>query len=170
MYSWGFPGVTEVKNPLASAGGAREVGLTPGVSRGSTLQFSCLENSMDRGVWQRTQRVRNWCTWASTQKGAHSLVFYFYLLLPSSTYHCSSLPGPLLVRIHKHTTAPSFTVFLLKHPVGLDFACQSLSSKMQPKCLFFQESPQALTWNHLKTHWSSPFRHIFTLLYVKTKS
>ena len=97
MYSWGFPGVTVVKNPLASAGGAREVGLIPGGGKGSTLQFSCLENSMGRGVRQGAQRVRGWRAWGSTQKGAHSLGFYFYLLLPSSTHHCSSLPGPLLV-------------------------------------------------------------------------
>ena len=59
MYSWGFPGVTVVKNPLASTGGSREVGLIPVVGKGSTLQFSCLENSMDRGVQQGTQRVRD---------------------------------------------------------------------------------------------------------------
>ena len=49
-----------VKNPLASAGDARAVGSipgpgrSPGVGNGNTLQYSCLENSMDRGAWQAT--------------------------------------------------------------------------------------------------------------------
>ena len=44
----------------ASAGGARAVGSipgpgrSPGVGNGNTLQYSCLENSMDRGAWQAT--------------------------------------------------------------------------------------------------------------------
>ena len=33
---------------------------SPGVGSGSPLQFSCLENSMDRGVWRVTvQEVAN---------------------------------------------------------------------------------------------------------------
>ena len=30
------------------------VGKTPGGGNGYLLQYSCLENSMDRGVWQAT--------------------------------------------------------------------------------------------------------------------
>ena len=47
-----------VKNPPASAGGTRDVGLIPGSGRspgegnGNPLQCVCLENSMDRGAWQ----------------------------------------------------------------------------------------------------------------------
>ena len=43
-----------VENPPASAG---DVGLIPGLRRspeegnGNPLQYSCLENSMDRGAW-----------------------------------------------------------------------------------------------------------------------
>ena len=46
--------VLVVKNLPASAG---DVGLIPGLgtspggSHGNPLQYSCLENSMDRGVW-----------------------------------------------------------------------------------------------------------------------
>ena len=46
-----------VKNLLANAGDIRDAGLTPGlgrssgVGRGNSLQYSCLENSMNRGVW-----------------------------------------------------------------------------------------------------------------------
>ena len=46
-----------VKNPLASAGDIRDVGLIPGSGRppggghGNPLQHSCLENPLDRGAW-----------------------------------------------------------------------------------------------------------------------
>ena len=46
-----------VKNPPASAGDAGlipELGRYPEVGNGGPLQYSCLENSMDRGGWQTT--------------------------------------------------------------------------------------------------------------------
>ena len=49
-----------VKYLPASAGDARDVGLIPGSGRppggghGDPLQYSCLENPMDRGAWQFT--------------------------------------------------------------------------------------------------------------------
>ena len=47
-----------VKNPLANAGSTRDMGLipelgrSPGEGNGNALQYSCLENPMDRGAWQ----------------------------------------------------------------------------------------------------------------------
>ena len=52
-----------VKNLIANAGDARDVGLIPGLGRspgegnGYPLQYSCLENPMNRGAWQGLQRV-----------------------------------------------------------------------------------------------------------------
>ena len=49
-----------VKNLPVNAGEARDVGLIPGwgrspaVGNGNSLQYSCLENSMDRGAWWAT--------------------------------------------------------------------------------------------------------------------
>ena len=49
-----------VKNPLANAGDIREVGSIPGLGvspeggHGNPLQYSNLENTMDRGVWWAT--------------------------------------------------------------------------------------------------------------------
>ena len=46
-----------LKNPLANAGDVRDAGSIPGSGRspgegnGNPLQYSCLENSMDRGAW-----------------------------------------------------------------------------------------------------------------------
>ena len=45
-----------VKNPPANVGGARDAGLIRGSERsagegnGNPLQYSCLENAMDRGA------------------------------------------------------------------------------------------------------------------------
>ena len=55
----GFPAGT-VKNLPANAGDIRDVGSTPGSERspggrnGNPLQYSCLENPMDREAWQAT--------------------------------------------------------------------------------------------------------------------
>ena len=56
----GFQVILVVKNPLANAGDARDVGLIPGLGRspgvenGNPLQYSCLENPMDREAWRAT--------------------------------------------------------------------------------------------------------------------
>ena len=55
LHSQGFPGGSAVKNPPANAG---HTGLIPGLGRspgegnGNPLQYSCLENPMDREAWQ----------------------------------------------------------------------------------------------------------------------
>ena len=49
-----------VKNPPANAGDARDMGSilglgrSPGEGNGSPLQYSCLENSKNRGAWWAT--------------------------------------------------------------------------------------------------------------------
>ena len=46
-----------VKNPPSSAGDAVDLGLIPGSGRspgegnGNPLQYSCLDNPVDRGAW-----------------------------------------------------------------------------------------------------------------------
>ena len=55
--SVGFSGSSLVKNPAANAG---DLGSIPGSGRsrgggsGNPLQYSCLENPMDRGDWLAT--------------------------------------------------------------------------------------------------------------------
>ena len=52
--------VVVVKNPPANAedvrnvGSVPELGRSPGGGHGNPLQYSCLENAMDRGGWQAT--------------------------------------------------------------------------------------------------------------------
>ena len=54
-----------VQNPPANAGDIRDTGSTPGSRRspggghGNPLQYSCLENPMDKGDW-----------WATVQRAA----------------------------------------------------------------------------------------------------
>ena len=49
-----------IKNPPANAGDIRDVGsvlgwgISPGGGHGNPLQYSCLENPMDRGDWWAT--------------------------------------------------------------------------------------------------------------------
>ena len=69
----GFPGCASGKD-LENAADMRDVssipgsGRSPGEGPGNTLQYSCLENSMDRGGWQATvHRVtKSWTQHAHT--------------------------------------------------------------------------------------------------------
>ena len=59
----GFPSGSVVKNSPANAGDTGDAGLmqeipgsggSSGEGNDNSLQYSCLENSMDRGTWQAT--------------------------------------------------------------------------------------------------------------------
>ena len=60
MLAGDFPRGSVVNNPSANAGNARDVSFIPGSGRapeggnGNPLQYSCLENPMDREAWQAT--------------------------------------------------------------------------------------------------------------------
>ena len=69
IYNQGFPGGTIVKNLPANAGDAGSIhgyGRSPGRGHGNPHQYSCLENSMDRGgSWATVPGIRvrhNWVT------------------------------------------------------------------------------------------------------------
>ena len=71
------------KNPSATAGVVRDVDLIPGLGRspvgghGNPLQYSCLENSMDRGAWQATvHRITKGLTQLK-QLSMHSHMYIF---------------------------------------------------------------------------------------------
>ena len=54
---WSFPGGSEVKTSACSAGDLGSIpgsGRSPGEGNGNPLQYSCLENPMDRGAWWAT--------------------------------------------------------------------------------------------------------------------
>ena len=57
ILTWASQEVLLVKNPPANIGDIRNVDLIPGLGRspggghGNSLQYSCLQNPMDRGAW-----------------------------------------------------------------------------------------------------------------------
>ena len=65
-----FPGGPVVKNPPTNVGDSGSIpgsGRSPKGGQGNPLQYSCLENPLDRGAWQATvHRVTKSWTW---QKG-----------------------------------------------------------------------------------------------------
>ena len=74
----GFPDGSGIKNLPANAGDVALIpgsGISPGRGNGNPLQYSCLENSMDRGAWQNmgSQRVRH--DWVHT----HTFLFGSFL-------------------------------------------------------------------------------------------
>ena len=57
IISTDLPGGSVVKNPPAKAGDVDSVpglGRSPGEGNGNPLQYSCLENPLDRGTWWAT--------------------------------------------------------------------------------------------------------------------
>ena len=96
----GFPGgISGKKNPPVNAGEVRDEGSIPGSERspggehGSPLQYSFLENSMDRGAWwDRNYGVtKNW-TWL---KPLSTQVWAFCTWDHHKAGICSYAPFPL---------------------------------------------------------------------------
>ena len=53
----GFPGGSDGKESACNAGDPGSIpgsGRSPGEENGNPLQYSCLENPMDRGAWRAT--------------------------------------------------------------------------------------------------------------------
>ena len=62
---WAFQVMLVVKNPPANAGDIRDSGWVGKIlwrRHGNPLQYSCLDNPMDRGAWQATvqRATKNW--------------------------------------------------------------------------------------------------------------
>ena len=74
----GFPGGSVGKESAFNAGATRVASWIPGLGRssggghGDTLQYSCLENPMDRGAWQGA--VHGVTKLYTTSDGAHTHV------------------------------------------------------------------------------------------------
>ena len=91
---WASQLVLVVKNLPANAGDITDVCLIPGSGRSpggahsNSLQYSCLENPMDRGAWQatahRVSKSQTKLKWFSTHTCS------IYLLIPSPNLSCPS--------------------------------------------------------------------------------
>ena len=74
-----FPGGSEVKAFACNAGDLGLIhgsGRSPGEGNGNPLQYSCLENPMDRGAWQASPRD---CKESDTTERFHSLTLSRHL-------------------------------------------------------------------------------------------
>ena len=101
---WGLtPVVQSVKNPPASSGDIGDVGFilgwgrSPGGGHGNPLQYSCLENPMDRGAqWATVCRVAKSQTWLKQLKTQieHVRLEFFSLM---TLYWGTCLPAVLLL-------------------------------------------------------------------------
>ena len=107
-FLWGFPGGSEGK---ASACNAGDLGLIPGLGRspgeenGNPLQYSCLENPMDREAWQATVHgVAN--SWMQLRDFTFTFTSYHFFIR-------SSLDEPLVC----------FHVFIIINSAAVTMGC-----------------------------------------------
>ena len=100
-----------VKNPPVNAGDIRDTGSIPGLGKspggehGNPLQYSCLENPMDRGTW-----------WATVHGVAKSQT----RLKQLSTHPCSSLSGVWYLQDPSSPAGPEQKPHLLGAASGQD--------------------------------------------------
>ena len=79
---YGFPGGSDGKNPFAmwDLGWIPGLGRSPGGGNGNPLQYSCLENPMDRGVWWATVHgiAKNQTWWVTKHTHTHRFLCIDY--------------------------------------------------------------------------------------------
>ena len=90
MNSLGFPGGSDSKKSAWNAGDRGSIpglGRPPGEGNGNPLQYSCLENSMDRGAWWTTvygvAKIRTWLTERIARKTIQAQ-FGYHMSLPQN--------------------------------------------------------------------------------------
>ena len=64
--------------------------VLPGEGDGTPLQYSCLENPMDRGAWWAAV---HWVAKIQTQLSDFTFTFHFHALKKEMATHSSVLPG-----------------------------------------------------------------------------
>ena len=77
LCKWGFPAGSDCKESTCNAGDLGSIlgsGRSPGGGHGNPLQYSCLENPMDRGAWQATVCgvVKSWTWLTNTHTNTHT--------------------------------------------------------------------------------------------------
>ena len=103
----GFPGGTSGKEPAWQCRRHRDVGSIPGLGRssggghGNPLQYSCLENAMERGAWQAI--VHRVAVSDATEASYHACMHmhkYIYIYIYTHTH------------VHIHTKSQLCYTFL----------------------------------------------------------
>ena len=98
---WGFPGGSDSKESACNAGDWDSIpgsGRSPEEGNGNPLQYSCLENSMDRGAWRGTvdgvtksqTRLRDFYSlihsWLEDNHLINQLIYFWIALMKSSPF------------------------------------------------------------------------------------
>ena len=124
-----------VKNLPANARGVRDTGLIPGSGRspggghGNPLQYSCLENSLDRGAW-----------WATVRRIAQSWMWLKWLSMHTGLCCCCRQVTPIVsdsVRPHRRqpTRLPSLGFSRQEYWSGLPFPSPEHESEKSFSCV-----------------------------------
>ena len=112
--SWASQVALVVKNPPANIGDIRDMGCIPGVGRspgegnGNPLQYSYLENSMDRGAW--------WLTVHGVTKSWPRLSTFSYMCVTlnvGTSRH--GMVAEVLGALKPHPASPSSAIALKNH-------------------------------------------------------
>ena len=99
----GLPRWLSGKESACNAGNARDAGSIPGSGRspeggnGNPLQYSCMENPMDRGAWQATvhRAAKSWTHMHSVQfSSVQSLSRVWLFATPWTAAHRPPCPSP----------------------------------------------------------------------------
>ena len=102
-----------VKNPAANAGDIRDADWIPRSGRssegghGNPLQYSCLENLIDRGAWQATvHRVSKSHTWLSDLAHMHKSC---YMFCSTSEFHSSHgrMDSQINIKVMRQESLPT---------------------------------------------------------------
>ena len=124
---WASQVVLVVKNPPVNAGDGGNAGSIPGSGtsprrgHGNPLQYSCLENPMDRGPWRATvhevAESHRWLKWLSTHALLLQRIQYFFFNWGIVAFqYCFSFCCTVKWINDKYTYIPSLLDLPLAHP------------------------------------------------------
>ena len=129
-------------------------GRSPGGEHGNPLQYSCLENLMNRGAWRATVHrvVQSWTSYSAHPHGGNSLLRYAYPTV--KTLWDPGTQAPLAFRARESKGVPWVEAtrtghqMCVKVPFWKVLALWSMADRGQrwcpPYCLFwkvFQQAP-----------------------------
>ena len=86
----GFPGASNGKESACNAGDPGlipESGASPGEGNGTPIQYSCLENPIDRGAW--------WATWSCKESDTTERLTLSLSIILVNTHSIAYLPNPI---------------------------------------------------------------------------
>ena len=141
-----FPGGSDGKESAYNVGDLGSIpgsGRSPGGGHGNLLQYSCLENPMDRGAWKatdhgvaksQTQLTKHSTGFGHTgvspvQPGSPGRLFFFWII--SSSLQCQKCTQ-IYIQIHEHIfvfiCSKGFFFFF----GSVQFSCSVMSDSLQP--------------------------------------